>query len=180
MGLACLSIIVVTFVLHLIFRGSTENSAQYAAGAVAVYPGSTVNFGSIRNAIGISNNDYIVFNTYDSVVSVLYILFLSTTGRKFFIKVMKKRPFKAEENASDEIDSATTDESVYTYKEILQKKNIPGLLGALGISALIFGVSYALNIVVSMFNPSLGMTVMMLSITTLGIACSIAKKITKK
>ena len=177
MGLACLSIIVVTFVLHMIFRGSTENSAQYAAGAVAVYTGGTVNFGSIRNAIGISNNDYIVFNTYDSVVSVLYIFFLSTIGRKFFIKVMKMRPFKAEENASDEIDSATIDESVYTYKEILQKKNIPGLLGALGISALIFGVSYTLNIVVSMFNPSLGMTVMMLSITTLGIACSFIKKV---
>lgn len=177
MGLACLSIVIVTFILHLIFRGSTENSAQYAAGAVAVYTGGTVNFGSIRNAIGISNNDYIVFNTYDSVVSVLYIFFLSTIGRKFFIKVMKMRPFKAEENTSDEIDSATIDESVYTYKEILQRKNIPGLLGALGISVLIFGISYALNMVVSMFNPSLGMTVMMLSITTLGIACSFIRKI---
>lgn len=177
MGLACLSIIVVTFILHLIFRGSAENSAQYAAGAVAVYTGGTVNFGSIRNAIGISNNDYIVFNTYDSVVSVLYIFFLSTVGRKFFIKVMGMKPFKADDSATDEIDSAAIDESVYTYKEILQKKNIPGLLGALGISVLIFGISYALNIVVSMFNPSLGMTVMMLSITTLGIACSFIKKI---
>ena len=177
MGLACISIMVVTFILHLIFRGTTENSAQYAAGAVAVYTGGTVNFGSIRNAIGISNNDYIVFNTYDSVVSVLYIFFLSTIGRRFFIKVMKMKPFEKVENSSDEIDSATIDESVYTYKEILQKKNIPGLLGALGLSALIFGISYALNMVVSMFNPSLGMTVMMLSITTLGIAFSFIKKI---
>lgn len=177
MALACVSIVVVTFILHLIFRNSTEASAQYAAGAVAVYTGGTVNFGSIRNAIGISNNDYIVFNTYDSVVSVLYIFFLSTIGRKFFIKIMRMRPFKAEDNSTDEIDSTTIDESVYTYKEILQKKNIPGLLGALGISVLIFGISYALNMVVSMFNPSLGMTVMMLSITTLGIACSFIKKI---
>ena len=177
MGLACLSIIIVTFILHLIFRGSTENSAQYAAGAVAVYTGGTVNFGSIRNAIGISNNDYIVFNTYDSVVSVLYIFFLSTVGRKFFIKIMGLKPFKADNSGTDEIDSAAIDESVYTYKEILQKRNIPGLLGALGISIIIFAISYALNMVVSMFNPSLGMTVMMLSITTLGIACSFVKKI---
>ncbi len=177
MLLACISVIVVTFILHLIFRASTENSAQYAAGAVAVYTGGTVNFGSIRNAIGISNNDYIVFNTYDSVVSVLYIFFLSTIGRKFFIKVMKMRPFEKNDDDASAIDSATIDESVYTYKEILQKRNIPGLLAALGLSVLIFGVSYGLNMLVSMFNAGLGMTVMMLSITTLGIAFSFVKKI---
>lgn len=177
MLLACISIIVITFILHLIFRSSTENSAQYAAGAVAVYTGGTVNFGSIRNAIGISNNDYIVFNTYDSVVSVIYIFFLSTVGRKFFIKVMRMKPFEQNSNDTSAIDSATIDESVYTYKEILQKKNIPGLLAALGLSAVIFGISYALNILVSMYNPSLGMTVMMLSITTLGIAFSFIKKV---
>ncbi len=177
MLLACVSVIVVTFILHLIFRTSTENSAQYAAGAVAVYTGGTVNFGSIRNAIGISNNDYIVFNTYDSVVSVLYIFFLSTIGRKFFIKVMRMKPFEGNSDSNAAIDSATIDESVYTYKEILQKKNIPGLLAALGLSVVIFGISYGLNMVVSMFNPSLGMTVMMLSITTLGIAFSFIKKV---
>ncbi len=177
MLLACVSVIVVTFVLHLVFRSSTENSAQYAAGAVAVYTGGTVNFGSIRNAIGISNNDYIVFNTYDSVVSVLYIFFLSTIGRKFFVKVMRMHPFESNSDDASDIDSATIDESVYTYKEILLKKNIPGLLAALGLSAVIFGISYVLNMLVSMFNPSLGMTVMMLSITTLGIAFSFVKKI---
>ncbi len=177
MLLACISVIAVTFVLHLIFRASTENSAQYAAGAVAVYTGGTVNFGSIRNAIGISNNDYIVFNTYDSVVSVLYIFFLSTIGRKFFVKVMRLKPFEKNNDDANAIDSATIDESVYTYKEILYRKNIPGLLAALGLSAVIFAVSYGLNMFVSMFNPSLGMTVMMLSITTLGIAFSFIKKI---
>lgn len=177
MLLAGVSVVIVTFVLHLIFRTTTENSAQYAAGAVAVYTGGTVNFGSIRNAIGISNNDYIVFNTYDSVVSVIYIFFLSTIGRKFFLKLFRMRPFEQESSSSDSIDSATIDESVYTYKEILYKKNIPGLLAALGLSALIFGISYALNMLVSSFNPSLGMTVMMLSITTLGIAFSFIKKV---
>lgn len=176
MLLACVSVIVITFILHLIFRSKEPNSAQYAAGAVAVYTGGTVNFGSIRNAIGISNNDYIVFNTYDSVISVLYIFFLSTIGRKFFIKVMRMRPFTQAET-TDGIDSATIDESVYTYKELLYKKNIPGLLAAFGLSVLVFGVSYALNMLVSMFDKSLGMTVMMLSITTLGIALSFVKRV---
>lgn len=177
MLLACISAVIVTFVLHLIFRSTTEHSAQYAAGAVAVYTGGTVNFASIRNAIGISNNDYVIFNTYDSVISVIYIFFMSTVARKFFTKFMKLKPFEGSTEATVSVDSTTIDESVYTYKEILQKKNILGLLGAVGLSALIFGVSYALNMLVSSFNSGLGMTVMMLSITTLGIAFSFVKKI---
>ncbi len=177
MVLACVSIIIVTFVLHLIFRASDPNSAKYAAGATAVYTGGTVNFAAIRTAIGISNDDFIVFNTYDSVISVLYIFFLSTVGTKFFTKVFRLRPFESKDESSGELDSSAMDESVYAYREILKKENIPGLLAALGISAVIFGVSYALNMFVSKFNPSLGMTVMMLSITTISIALSFIKKI---
>lgn len=177
MLLACVSVIAVTFVLHLIFRSTTESSAQYAAGAVAVYTGGTVNFGAIRNSIGISHNDYIIFNTYDSVVSVIYIFFMSTVARKFFTKVLRLRPFVASENENIQLDSSVVDESVDTYKELLNKKYIPGLLVALGISVLIFGVSYGLNLLVSKYDPSLGMTVMMLSITTLGIAFSFVEKI---
>ncbi len=177
MVLACVSIVIITFVLHLIFRASDPNSAKYAAGATAVYTGGTVNFAAIRTAIGISNDDFIVFNTYDSVISVLYIFFLSTIGTKFFTKVFRLKPFVNGNDSVGELDSSAMDESVYAYREILKKENIPGLLAALGISAAIFGVSYALNMLVSSVNPSLGMTVMMLSITTISIALSFIKKI---
>ena len=177
MLLACVSVVAVTFVLHLIFRTQTTNSAQYAAGAVAVYTGGTVNFGAIRNAIGISHNDYIIFNTYDSVISVVYIFFMTTVGRAFFTKVLRLRPFTDDKNKTASIDNSVIDESVYTYKQLLQPKYFAGLLLALGLSILIFVVSYALNLLVSRFDASLGMTVMMLSVTTLGIAFSFVPKI---
>ena len=177
MLLACVSVVIVTFALHLIFRTRDSHSAQYAAGAVAVYTGGTVNFGSIRNAIGISNDDYIVFNTYDAVISVLYIFFLSTVGTKFFTKVFRMRPFEADHTASGSINASVMDEGVGSYRSMLHKKNIPGLLAAFGLSVAIFGVSYALNILVSKYDKGLGMTVMMLSITTISIALSFVKKI---
>ncbi len=177
MLLACISAIAVTFVLHLVVRLRDPNSAQYAAGAVAVYTGGTVNFASIRNSIGISDNDYIVFNTYDAVISVIYIFFLSTVGEKFFTKVFRLPPFKKTDDEGHAINSSVMDESVDSYSELLKKKNIPGLLAALGLSVLVFGVSYGLNMLVSRFNAGLGMTVMMLSITTISIALSFIKKI---
>ncbi|MBR2413030.1 MAG: DUF819 family protein [Clostridia bacterium] len=177
MACACVSVVAVTFVLHLVFRTSTPESAQYAAGAVAVYTGGTVNFGAIRNSIGISHTDYILFNTYDSIVSVVYIFFMSTVGRTFFTGVMRLPAFNKNEKNRIQLDSSVIDESVHTYKQLLNKKYIAGLLGALGLSVLIFAVSYALNLLVSRFDPSLGMTAMMLCITTLGIAFSFVPKI---
>ena len=177
MACACLSVVAVTFVLHLIFRTSTPESAQYAAGAVAVYTGGTVNFGALRNSIGISHTGYIIFNTYDSIVSVVYIFFMSTAGRTFFTKFMRLPAFNKNEKNTIQLDSSVIDESVHTYNQLLNKKHIPGLLCALGLSVLIFGVSYALNLLISRFDPSLGMTVMMLCITTLGIAFSFVPKI---
>ena len=177
MLLAGISVLIVTFVLHLIFRNSVDCSSQLAAGTVSLYTGGTVNFASIRNSIGISNDDFIVFNTYDAVISVIYIFFMSTVARKFFIKVFKMKPFTGKNSAVQTLDSSVIDESVYTYKELLRRENMPDLVLALGISAVIFGVSYLLNILVSKYDSGLGMTVMMLSITTLGIACSFVKKI---
>ena len=177
MLLACISVIVVTFVLHLIFRTRDPNSAQYAAGAVSLYTGGTVNFGSIRGAIGISDDDYIVFNTYDAVISVIYIFFLSTVGTKFFMKVFRLRPFEKSDASGGTINSSVMDEGPNAYRELLKKKNIPGLLAALGISVVIFGVSFALNLLASKVDKGLGMTVMMLSITTISIALSFVKKI---
>lgn len=177
MLLACVSAIIITFVLHLVFRMRDPNSAQYAAGAVAVYTGGTVNFASIRNSIGISDNDYIVFNTYDAVISVLYIFFLSTVGVKFFTKVFRLPEFQKTEERERELNSSVMDESVHSYAGLLERKNIPGLLAAFGLSVLIFGVSYGLNMLVSKFNAGLGMTVMMLSITTISIGFSFVKKI---
>lgn len=177
MLLACISAVAVTFVLHLVFRSRDPNSAQYAAGAVAVYTGGTVNFASIRNSIGVSNNDYIVFNTYDAVISVLYIFFLSTVGEKLFIKVFRLPAFLKVENGDQSLNSSVMDESVNSYRGLLEKKNVPGLIVAFGLSVLIFGVSYGLNTLVSKIDAGLGMTVMMLSITTISIGLSFIKKI---
>ena len=176
MCLACLSIIIVTFCIHMVFSDSSAESHKYAAAAVSVYTGGTVNLASIKMAIGMSENDYIIFNTYDAVISVLYIFFLSMIGRKFFSKVFKIRAY--EPIGADHGDSANgIDESVDAYKALIYPKNIKGLAVALLISAGIFGVSYVLNILASMINPSLGMSVMMLSITSISIALSFIEKI---
>ena len=177
MLLACVSVIVVTCIIHLCVGGSDPDSAEYAAASVAVYTGGTVNLGSIRASIGLSADDFIVFNTYDAFLSVLYLLFLSTAARPVFRKVFRMPVYEVGTFSGEAADSDAIDESPAAFKTLLKKKNFPGMLAALGISAVIFGVSYGLNMLASKFDPSLGMTVMMLTITTLSILCSFSPKI---
>ncbi len=176
MLLSCISIIIVTLCIHLIFTDHIAESPKYAAAAVSVYTGGTVNLASIKLAIGISENDYIIFNTYDAVVSVLYIFFLSMAGQKFFHKVFKIERYTPI-GTNHEDSAGGIDESAAAYRALINIKNLKGLGFALIISLLIFGVSYGLNILSSMIDPGLGMTVMMLSITSISIALSFIKKI---
>ena len=177
MLLACVSVVIVALVIHLIVGKGDPASAQYAAACVAVYTGGTVNLGSIRASIGMSADDYIVFNTYDAFISVLDLFFLSTAARPVFRRLFRMPAYTAPARPEGSADSSTIDESPAAYRTLLQKENVPGLLAALGIAAVVFGFSYLLNILVSKLDPGLGMTVMMLSITTLGILGSFSKKL---
>ena len=177
MLLACVSIVIVSFFINLALAGGNEHSPEYAAAAVSVYTGGTVNLGSIKTAIGMSENDYIIFNTYDAIISVLYIFFLSTVGRKFFQRVFKLKPFEFSSKGVSDVSENSIDEGVNSYSALLKKQNLGGLAVALLLSIGIFGVSYVLNMLVSKINAGLGMTVMMLSITSLGIGMSFIPKI---
>lgn len=176
MLLACIAIVVVAAGIHLVLADKSPDSAKYAAAAVSVYTGGTVNLASIKLAIGMSENDYIAFNTYDAVISIIYIFFLSTVGQKFFRKVFKLKPYKSA-GGDGETVSDNVDESAASYKALINPKNFKGLAVALLLSAVIFGISYALNLLVSKFDAGLGMTVMMLSITSLSIALSFIEKV---
>ena len=86
-------------------------------------------------------------------------------------------PFAESENLQVQVNSSRIEESVQAYRRLLVPANWPHLLAALGLSVLIFGISYVLNLLASKVNAGLGMTVMMLSVTTLGIAFSFSEKV---
>ena len=177
MLLACVSVVFVSFLVHLTVGGDDPESPGYAAACVAVYTGGTINLASIRASIGMSADDFIVFNTYDAFISVIYLFFLSTAARPLFRRVFRMPAYVPPERPEGTADSGSIDESPEAYRALLRKKNVPGLLASLGIAAAVFGVSYLLNVIVSKVDPGLGMTVMMLSITTLGILCSFSKRL---
>ena len=168
MGLAIVSIATVVFVLHLIFRENNPNVADYGALAIGVYTGGTVNVASIAAAREIPESSYIMFNTVDMVISAVYMLFLTSVGRKFFQKVFRLSEYQGDKNAT--VGEIENDNS---YKGMAKPAVAGKLVLAFLLSAVIVGVSYVIGTFVKGYETA----VTILLITTLSICCSFIKPV---
>ena len=168
MGLAVASIATTVLILHLIFRENNPNVADYGALAIGVYTGGTVNVASIAAATRIPENTYIMFNTVDMVISSLYMIFLTSVGRKFFQKVFRLPAFKGDTNV--ETVSVEDDNS---YKGMAKPAILGKLVLAFLLSGAIVGVSYVVGTLVKGYETA----VTILLITTLSLLCSLIKPI---
>lgn len=159
------SLAVVVLLLHLAFCGIDPNTAQYAGLSMGVYTGGTPNIASIKTAIGVDEETFILFTTYDAVLGMAYILFVTSIAQKFFQKVFGLEPYSAE--LKKEI-SVTRDDYDYSYDGIFEPAVFKKLCLAFLLSAAILGVSYIAGLQV----PGYETAVTILCITTISILCS--------
>ncbi len=171
MLLAVISIAVVVFILQLIFKDD-PNAPKYAGLAIGVYTGGTPNIASIKTAIGVDETTYTIFNTYDMVISMLYMLLVTSGARKVLIKFFKLKPFEGDKNISVEGEDVTTG-SETSYKGFFEPKVFGKICLAFLLSAAIVGVSYVAGTFVKGYETA----VTILLITTLSIACSFFKPV---
>ncbi len=172
MLLAVVSISVVVFVLHLILGRYDPNTPKYAGLSMGVYTGGTPNIASIKTAIGVDENTYTMFSTYDMLISILYIIFLTSGAKKFFRKVFGLKDFEGDKNVSS--DSAESDiTNPESYKGFFKPAVLGKLLLALLLSGAIFAVSYYLGLLVKGYETA----ITILSVTTLSILCSFIKPV---
>ncbi len=170
MGLAVVSILLVITLLHLVFSRYDANTPEYAGLAAGVYTGGTPNIASIKTAIGVDETTYIIFNTYDTVISMAYMLFITSGARLVFNKVFKLSPYEGDKNfnAGD-----VKVESPEDYKGIFKPAVMGKLVLAVLLSAAILGVSYVLGSMVKGYETA----ITILLVTTLAIICSLFRPI---
>ncbi|MBE6755436.1 MAG: DUF819 family protein [Ruminococcaceae bacterium] len=172
MLLAIVSISVVVFALHLIFGASDPNTPQYAGLAMGVYTGGTPNIASIKTAIGVDETTYTMFNTYDMVISIGYILLLTSGAKAVFKKVFRLRDFEGDKNVSrDDTNNDTADPE--NYKGFFK----PQILGKVLLAVLLSGVILAISYVVGEMATGYETAVTILLVTTLAIVCSFIKPV---
>jgi hypothetical protein len=92
MGLALISIIIVIATGYLIFKDVVPDSWKVAGMLVGVYTGGTPNLVSLKVALGVDTNLFVMTSTYDMMLGAITIIFFITAGPRLFRAFLP--PFK--------------------------------------------------------------------------------------
>lgn len=156
---------------YLIFGHSIEEGAKVGGMLTGVYTGGTINLAALKTMLGVKDETYILINSYDMVISFLYLTFLLAVGIRLFRKFL---PYRTEQSAG----SRTVTEDVFgsgnPYRGLFTGAGMKSAGAALGITLLICAVSGGIAL---MLPESVFMVVFILSLTTFGIACSFIPKV---
>ncbi len=172
MVFALTGVLSMVFLGFFLFRGYGIVDIWKVSGMlIGVYTGGTPNLASIKLALNIDETIYIVTHTYDLLIGVVYLLFMLSIGQRFFLKFLPAYKHADPKSAANgDFDGEDP------YWGIFKKKIFLPLLRALGLSVLIFAVAG----VVSLLLPqSAQMAVVILLITTFGIAASLIPSINR-
>lgn len=158
----------------LIFGDNIPEGNKVGGMLVGVYTGGTINLAALKTMLGVSDETYIMINSYDILVSFLYLTFLLTIGIKLFRKFLpnERKSYSEEDEAA--IRAEIGKENQNPYKGLFTRPGMAQAGKLLGLTALIVGVSAG----IALLLPSgMFMTVFILLLTTLGIACSFIKPV---
>lgn len=158
-----------------IWKDTIPESWKLAGMFEGIYAGGTPNFVAIKMALNVNANLFVILSTYDMIVGAFLVLFFITIAPKIFRLILP--PFVESAGiAADESEIVNMTDNLEDYSGILKKKTLIPLLGALGLSVLIFAFSGGLALLL----PRLPMmVVVILSITTIALLFSLSKKINK-
>ena len=168
-GLAAVVIAVIAG--YLIFGKNIEEGTKIGGMLTGVYTGGTINLAALKTMLGVKNETYILINSYDMLVSFLYLTFLLTVGIKLLRKVL---PYKQGLTASTDDVQDPEMESDGNYRAMLTKDGILNVGKILGITALICAISGGSALI---FPEGAFMVVFILMLTTLGIGCSFIRPV---
>ena len=156
---------------YLIFGHKIDEGAKIGGMLTGVYTGGTINLAALKTMLGVRNETYILLNSYDMLVSFLYMTFLLTIGIKLFRKFL---PFKSDTLMNNEDYGMEVQEEEGDYRALFTRDGLQDVGKLLGITLLICAVSAG----VALLLPQITfMVIFILMLTTLGLACSFIKPI---
>ena len=139
-----------------------DNLEKIGGMLMGVYTGGTPNLAALKLMLGVSSETYVTMHTYDMLVSFVFLMFMITIGQKALSLVLPKTKDSQEDNTET------------TKTDLTVKNKIIAVLRSISISIIIFALAGGLSL---LFDASQQMVVVILAITTLGIAASFNKKV---
>ena len=168
-GLA--AVVIAVIIGHLIFGRHLDEGAKIGGMLTGVYTGGTINLAALKTMLGVKNETYILLNSYDMLVSFLYLTFLLTIGIRLFRKFLPFKPDTVVNETEDKMDVLNEDND---YSDLFTRKGLRDAGILFGTTLLICAVSAGTAL---LFPESAFMVIFILMLTTAGLACSFIKPI---
>ena len=154
-----------------LFGKGIPEGAKIGGMLTGVYTGGTMNLAALKAMLGVDEGTFILLNSYDMIISFLYLTFLLSIGIKLFRKILPNSGESFDEAA--ECDRAD-DKVKNPYSGIFSKDGLKEVGMLLLVDAVVIGVSAGMGLLA---GDGWFMTVLVLMLTTLGIAVSFNRKV---
>ncbi|MCK5101002.1 MAG: DUF819 family protein, partial [Desulfobacteraceae bacterium] len=155
----------------VIIADYVEESWKLSGLAISVYTGGTPNMAAIKTALDVDPTTYIIMHTYDTLISLIYIIFCITIAQKLLNRFLPRFE-KVKDVISGSEDGETED--IHSYGNMLNASIIKKLILAMILSFLILGTALGVS---GLFPKAYSTAVTILMITSLGISASFITKV---
>ncbi len=175
MALATISIVVISTIGYLYTRNILPDAWKISGMLIGVYTGGTPNLAAIKSALDIDSTTFIIMHTYDTIISIIYILFVISIAQRVFLKFLK--PFVYQNGLTvDDHKEKLEEEDVSSYANIFNLRVLKNLSKAFLLSFVIVGIAVFLSGMVSEYYKT---TTAIITVTSLGIAASFITPVRK-
>ena len=167
------AVVIAVIIGYLLFGRHIDEGAKIGGMLTGVYTGGTINLAALKTMLGVKNETYILLNSYDMLVSFLYLTFLLTVGIKLFRKFL---PFKPDTLEHGKFAKVIKDnqENEGDYSQLFTKEGMKDAGKLLGITVVICAIAGGIAL---LLPQSSFMVIFILMLTTLGLMCSFIKPI---
>lgn len=164
------SVLTIAVAGFFLLRDHLGPQASSIAGMiVGVYTGGTPNLAAIKMMLGVDEGTYVLMNSFDMLVSFLFLVFLMSVGIRLFRKFLPFAVTPPAEKGQPHVGQKLAQSEAEMYRGIFTRRHFLPTLKAFGLSVLITGIGLGLSLLAT---GSINMIVLILTLTTLAIAAS--------
>ena len=158
---------------YLLFGRGIDYGAKVGGMLVGVYTGGTINMASLQVMLDVPGETFVLLNSFDMAVSFLYLTFLLSFGIRLFRRWLPWEPSSTDDAAA----APSGGVSEKPFQGLFTRQGLKDAGVLLAVDAVIIGISAGLGLLA---GDGAFMTVLILSLTTLGIAASFWKPLKKR
>ena len=162
---------------YFLFRDHLGGQAPSIAGMiVGVYTGGTPNLAAIKMMLGVDEGTYVLMNSFDMLVSFIFLVFLMAVGIKLFRKFLPVADVPEAASGRTHVGQKLAQSESEMYRGIFTRRHFLPTLKAFGLSVLITGTALGVSFLTT---GGINMIALILTLTTLSIAASFIPAVKK-